>query len=79
MTDSAEAERTLSGIRVLDLSRILAGPFCTMMLGDQGAEILKVARPGVGADPRTWGPPFAGGSAPTTYAATATSARSPWT
>jgi len=46
---------------VLDLSRILAGPFCAMLLGDLGAEVIKVERPGSGDDTRAWGPPFAGG------------------
>jgi crotonobetainyl-CoA:carnitine CoA-transferase CaiB-like acyl-CoA transferase len=51
----------LTGIRVVDLTRILAGPFATMMLGDMGAEVIKVERPGSGDDARSWGPPFVDG------------------
>ena len=52
------AQGPLKGIRVLDLSRILAGPFCTTMLSDLGAEIIKLESPGNGDETRTWGPPF---------------------
>jgi crotonobetainyl-CoA:carnitine CoA-transferase CaiB-like acyl-CoA transferase len=56
-TDAAE-QAALHGIRVLDLSRVLAGPWAAQILGDFGAEVLKVERPGEGDDTRRWGPPF---------------------
>jgi crotonobetainyl-CoA:carnitine CoA-transferase CaiB-like acyl-CoA transferase len=53
--------KALEGIKVLDLSRALAGPYCTMMLADMGAEVIKVEMPGRGDDSRSWGPPFVEG------------------
>ena len=61
MTDAANGP--LAGMRVVDLTRILAGPLCTMMLGDMGAEVIKVEPPDKGDDTRGWGPPFVAGEA----------------
>jgi formyl-CoA transferase len=57
---TTDPQAPLAGVRVLDASRVLAGPFCGQMLGDLGAEVVKVERPGSGDETRAWGPPFAG-------------------
>ena len=56
------AKGPLAGVRVLDLTRVLAGPFCAMLLGDMGAEVVKIEEPDKGDDTRSW-PPFVGGEA----------------
>ena len=67
MTDTAtpspsrEAPGALDGVTVLDLTRVLSGPYCTMMLADMGARVVKVEQPGKGDDTRAWGPPFQAG------------------
>ena len=61
--ESSPGSAPLAGVRVADLSRVLAGPYCTMVLADLGADVVKVERPEGGDETRSWGPPFAGGEA----------------
>jgi formyl-CoA transferase len=58
--EAAALNAPLAGLRVLDLSRVLAGPWCTQLLGDLGADVIKIERPAVGDDTRHWGPPWHG-------------------
>lgn len=62
-SDSAATDSALGGLVIADFGRVLAGPYATMLLADLGAEVVKVERPAIGDDTRSWGPPFAGGQA----------------
>lgn len=63
----SENKGALTGVKIIDLSRVLAGPYATQMLGDMGAEIIKIERPFIGDDTRAWGPPFLGDTKESAY------------
>src|SRR5690606_12213170 len=62
MTDGSAAFQPLRGIRVIDFTRLLAGPYATMTLAELGADVIKVEQPGIGDETRHWGPPFVHGA-----------------
>ena len=68
----------LSGLTVLDLTRVLSGPYCTMMLADMGARVIKIEQPGKGDDTRGWGPPFQNGESSYPKITTGADCRSRW-
>ncbi len=63
MSERDAAPSPLAGVRVVDLTRVMTGPYAAMMLGDLGADVVKIEQPGTGDDTRHWGPPFVGGEA----------------